>query len=188
MTKQQVEHFAVPESRRAFLAKTAAMAGAAAVMGGAAARREPMPKAGRRAPLGDGEPIRIGVVGPGGMGTEHCRRLADFNRTGQEAVKIVALCDVCDLRAESAAAELKDNWGMSVENIYRKHEELLARDDIHGVLIATTEHWHAKIADKSIAPGTVLPGLIHGGPGRAGGSEDRRAVIQAAVITPARAV
>jgi oxepin-CoA hydrolase/3-oxo-5,6-dehydrosuberyl-CoA semialdehyde dehydrogenase len=30
----------------------------------------------------------------------------------------------------------------------------------------------AKIADKSVPPGTVLPGLLHGGPGRAGGGEE----------------
>ena len=30
----------------------------------------------------------------------------------------------------------------------------------------------AKVADKSVPPGTVLPDLVHGGPGRAGGGEE----------------
>ena len=38
----------------------------------------------------------------------------------------------------------------------------------HGRLVVVD----AKVADKSIAPGTVLPELVHGGPGRAGGGEE----------------
>jgi oxepin-CoA hydrolase/3-oxo-5,6-dehydrosuberyl-CoA semialdehyde dehydrogenase len=30
----------------------------------------------------------------------------------------------------------------------------------------------AKIAGQTMSPGTVLPGLVHGGPGRAGGGEE----------------
>ena len=39
--------------------------------------------------------------------------------------------------------------------------------------------WHgrlnfgsAKVAEHSVGPGTVLPSLVHGGPGRAGGGEE----------------
>lgn len=48
-----------------------------------------------------------------------------------------------------------------------------------GELVRGAAPWHgrlvvvdAKVADKSIPPGTVLPELIHGGPGRAGGGEE----------------
>lgn len=46
-------------------------------------------------------------------------------------------------------------------------------------LVAELAPWHgrivlidSKIADKAIAPGTVLPALLHGGPGRAGGGSE----------------
>lgn len=54
-------------------------------------------------------------------------------------------------------------------------------DDRHALaeVVQGAAAWHgrlvvvdAKVADKSIAPGTVLPDLIHGGPGRAGGGEE----------------
>jgi oxepin-CoA hydrolase/3-oxo-5,6-dehydrosuberyl-CoA semialdehyde dehydrogenase len=38
----------------------------------------------------------------------------------------------------------------------------------HGRLVVVD----AKVADKSVPPGTVLPDLVHGGPGRAGGGEE----------------
>ncbi len=143
-----------PESRRSFLAKTAALAGAATVMGGMSPRHGlPIPRAASRVPLRDGEPIRIGIIGPGGMGTEHGRRLCSFNKEGQESLEIVALCDVCDVRAQDAAKEYEEKWGMKVDRIYRNHEDLLARDDIHAVLVATTEHWHGPISEDAIRAG-----------------------------------
>ncbi len=145
----------VPESRRSFLTKTAALAGAATALGsvGPAYAGRPIPRAARRTPVGDGEPIRIAIVGPGGMGTGHADRLAFFNKEGMESLKIAALCDVCDVRAQDAAKMLDERYGMKVETICRDHKEIMARDDIHAVLVATTEHWHGPLAEDAIKSG-----------------------------------
>jgi predicted dehydrogenase len=184
-------------TRREFLTRTAAAASAAAVLGpvvkGETIRTGPIPAARPRMPIGDGEQIRIGVIGPGGMGTGHINALlrqgtwtvttppappaegADpdappaepteerFNAArnqqggvappeGKENLAVVAVCDVSDKRAENARALCEEHQGIGVDR-YRNHEDLLARDDIHAVLIATPEHWHGKHAEDAILAG-----------------------------------
>ena len=150
------------QSRRQFLTQASAAAGAAAFMGAYASganankftyERKPIAKARSRRRIGKNDPIRIGVVGPGGMGTGHCKAFGQFVHDGKENIEVVALCDVCDLRAQNAADMLKSKYDMHVDKIYRHHEDLMARDDIDAVLIATTEHWHGKIAEDALLSG-----------------------------------
>lgn len=149
-------------SRRQFLGQASAAAGAAAFMGAYASgananeftyKAMPIAKAKPRRRLGKDDPIRIGVVGPGGMGTGHCDAYGRFVRDGKENIEVVALCDVCDPRAQNAANMLKSKYDMNVDKIYRHHEDLMARDDIDAVLVATTEHWHGKIAEDALLSG-----------------------------------
>lgn len=143
-------------SRRNFLTTAAAMAGAGAALGVwqpvRAQDGRAIPKARPRAPLAEGEPLKIGIIGPGGMGTGHVDAITNLNKQGRESVQIVALCDVCDTRYERAQEIIKNRQGAEADT-YRRHEDLLARDDIHGVLVATTEHWHGPISEDAIAAG-----------------------------------
>ena len=149
-------------SRREFLTTTAAAAIGAGALLGAAGRPAkagtpaptlgPIPTAKSRTPVGMDEPLRIGVIGTGGMGTGHCGALISLAEAGREKVDVVALCDVCDPRVESAKKMCEDRQGFEVDT-YRHHEDLLARDDLHGVLIASPEHWHAQHAIDAIASG-----------------------------------
>src|SRR5690349_24711898 len=102
-------------SRRQFLATSALFAGAAAALsagcqslsGGEAIA---VPKAGKRTPVKDGEPIRIGIIGVGGMGGEHCNQLINTNPGGRENVQVVAIPDVARPKLEgwvSRAAEVQ---------------------------------------------------------------------------------
>jgi len=147
---------ATPEapSRRQFLAKTAAAAGAAAVLDACASgpRWGPVPRASARAPLAEGEPILMGVIGTGGMGTGHCRAILDAAQTGHEKVTILALSDVCQSRLEKAKALCEERQGIPVET-YGDYRDLLRRPDLHAVLIASPEHWHAKMAEDAILAG-----------------------------------
>ena len=75
--------------------------------------------------------------------------------------------------AAGAASVVRAGEGGLVCSVYGDERRLL------GELIALLAPWHGrlvvvdgKVADKSIAPGTVLPNLVHGGPGRAGGGEE----------------
>ena len=148
-------------SRREFITHTAAIAGSAVVLGTAAKasakiglpRSARIPNAGKRAPLNDHEPIRIGVIGVGGMGSGHVSGILKASQEKLANVQIVALCDVCEPRWQKALDECKEKQpGVQVDT-YVHHEDLLARDDIHGVLVATTEHWHAGICIDAIAAG-----------------------------------
>lgn len=63
--------------------------------------------------------------------------------------------------------------GGLVSSVYGDDRKALAE------IVEGIAPWHgrlvlvdAKVADKSIAPGTVMPQLVHGGPGRAGGGEE----------------
>jgi len=141
-------------TRRAFLATTAAAAGATALLGArpVKAARAPIPRARARTPLGPDDPIRMGVIGTGGMGTAHCQSIIALAQGGHENVQIVALCDVCKPRLDNARTICQTQQSIDVD-VYRKHEQILARDDLHGVLIAVPEHWHAGVAEAALLAG-----------------------------------
>lgn len=145
-------------SRRRFLGVTAAAGFAAAASGGIPRTvfsyvPQPNPKAKQRPALKDGDTIRMAVVGTGGMGTGHCESFAVLARDGREKVEIVAVCDVNDLHAAAAKAKIEGiQKGITVDST-RDYKTILARPDIHGILIATPEHWHAQIAIDAILAG-----------------------------------
>lgn len=145
-----------PPTRRDFLVQSAAMAGAASLAAGCASgpARGPVPKAAPGAELRAGEPVKIGVIGTGGMGTAHCEAIAKLARTGRFDAKITALADVCQPRLESAKQRLTGEWQKDQPvDTFTDYRQLLARKDLHGVLIASPEHWHAKMAEDAIAAG-----------------------------------
>lgn len=144
-------------SRRDFLATTTAAVGAAAFFGaGAGPQRQERwgkaPASRPRIPLGDGETIRIGVIGPGGMGSAHCRSIMGLAEGGHEKVQIVALSDVCDERLYGNQKSCAERQGIDVA-AHPNYVELLERDDIHGVLIASPEHWHGQMSRDAITCG-----------------------------------
>lgn len=143
-------------SRRAFLQAGAAAAGAAALLSVAgkasARRRDPVVRSAPRVPLKDGDPVRIGVIGTGGMGTGHCHSFMNLSKEGHISTRVVAVADVNDLNAYNAKRALEEGQGGEVDS-YRDYKELLARDDIHAVLIASPEHWHAEMAIDALAAG-----------------------------------
>src|SRR4051812_37987912 len=53
------------------------------------------------------EPLRIAVVGTGGMGTEHCRAFSRFARDAKFDVDLAAVCDINTVRSNNAVAEIK---------------------------------------------------------------------------------
>ena len=156
----QTDHAATAPDpgRREFLATSAALAGAGALLGscssltkgggGQPIARHTTP----RAPLRDGEPLKIGLIGTGGMGAGHLHGFLRHREAETENVQVVALCDVCQPRVESNRAAMAEKQGIEVD-AYRYHEDLLAREDIHGVLIASPEHWHAEHVIDSIMAG-----------------------------------
>lgn len=146
------------KTRRDFLRKTAGTAAALSVLPSIATGEEtledawPVPQASARAPLGQDEPVRMAVIGTGGMGTEHCRAFLKLAAAGAANVRIEALCDVCQPRLAAAKQIVDEAQGGDVAT-YGDHRQLLARRDLHGVLIATPEHWHSRQAEDAIEAG-----------------------------------
>ena len=145
-------------SRRDFIRNAAAAAAAASLAAGKVPAREdvedgtPVPQAAPRAPLRPDEPVRIGVIGTGGMGSGHCDALTKLAASGAAKIRIEALSDVCDSRWYQAKKRVDAAQGSDV-SIHRDYRHLLRIPDLHGVLIATPEHWHSRMAEDAIRAG-----------------------------------
>ncbi len=111
--------------RRTFVA-TGIAAGTALALG-----RSPLAFAG-----GKNDEIRVGVAGIRSRGWSHVMGL---NRL--EGVRVVALCDVDKGVLERRQLELAEK-GIQTD-IYRDFRDMIAREDIDVISIATPNHWHA---------------------------------------------
>ena len=114
--------------RRNFLK---AMAGAPALvaLGAAAVTRGPV----------KGGPVRAALIGTGDMGTGHLRNSCDKN-----FIDLQALCDINPKR-RAAAAELLVNSGWPKPAEYDDWHEMLERENLEAVIIATPLWTHAEI-------------------------------------------
>lgn len=146
-------------SRRSFIAAGAAAASVAMIAANApdqpVAAPPKTPAAKGKAPkrVAADQPIKMGVIGTGGMGTGHCQSILGLAQQGKENVEIVALADVCDPRVAAAKVICEKEQGGRTVETYRDYTKLLERDDIGAVLIASPEHWHAKHAADAIMAG-----------------------------------
>ena len=115
-----------------------------------------------------GDPVRLGIIGFGIRGKQLCRAIgfatndwiqsmneaADANKNDSRLqnfldqenlnIKLTAVCDLFDVRAEEAI----DSFGTDTNTInrYRTYQELLDSGQVDAIIIATPDHWHATIA------------------------------------------
>jgi len=157
-------------SRRNFL-KASALAGVGASFAGVAAAETPVAPSTAVAsltdismtrPRPDGnkpvheltakplEKVRVAVIGLH-RGMSHVS-----NCLGIEFAEIVAVCDIVDSRAKSAADQCEKRSGKrpviysGTENVW---EQMVARDDIDAVYIATPWAWHVPMALRGMEQG-----------------------------------
>ncbi|MEN9507376.1 MAG: scyllo-inositol 2-dehydrogenase [Actinomycetota bacterium] len=88
-----------------------------------------------------GPPVRYGIIGTGMMGGEHLLDLAHI-----ADAQVVALSD-------PVASSLE--WGVACTGhavaTYTDHRDLIARDDLDAVVIASPNHTHASLLDDILA-------------------------------------
>ncbi len=98
--------------------------------------------------VGANDRINIGIIGTGGMGTGHLRA---FVRQSDEKkdLQVVAVSDVYTRRKERARAAAR----LSEKDVHHDYRDLLARADVDAVVIATPDHWHARMAVDALAAG-----------------------------------
>lgn len=121
-------------SRRQFLQSTAAVVAAPYIVPASALGRAQAPPPSDR--------ISLGIIGLNSMGRSNlgnCARYPD--------VEVTAVCDVWDKRVDAALAAYPSARG------YRDYRELLARDDLDGVIIASPPHWHTLMAIHAVEAG-----------------------------------
>ena len=146
-----------PNTRRDFLKKAGATAAAASLASRVTAEEvlavdsRPVPQAQPRVPLGPDGVVRIGMIGTGGMGRAHCEAFTKLASAGAK-VRIEALSDVCDKHWYETKKRVDGAQGSDVV-VHRDYRQLLRMPEIHGVLIATPEHWHGRMAEDAIEAG-----------------------------------
>src|SRR6516225_9746940 len=123
-------------SRRSFLTTSAATVAATSALA--------LPTSAQ--PIGANERINIGLIGTGGRCRHLMGALAKVPNT-----RMIALCDVYEPNLE-----LAQKLAAPAAVTFRDYHQLLARKDIHAVLIASPDHWHvpmtvdAMAADKDV--------------------------------------
>ncbi len=93
--------------------------------------------------LGANDRINVGVIGAGGRGSYVGATFAKVGK-GDNSCQIVAVCDVYQKRVTKNKDFFAKNFS-PVEG-YLDYREIINRKDIDAVIVATPDHWHAKIA------------------------------------------
>lgn len=95
--------------------------------------------------MGANDTIRIGFIG---LGQQTVNLINGFNRI--KGVKIVAGADVYGVKRERFKLRVtefqKQNKQSPEVDTYKDYRKIIDRKDIHAVVIATPDHWHAIMA------------------------------------------
>src|SRR5258708_32586884 len=123
--------------RRDFLKQAAGVGAAVSTAAPAAFAARPSPKMSSRV-IGANDRIQMATVGVGGRGYYVT---SVFHKLGQEnnSCVVVGVCDVYQKRVNRAKEAYKAEGTLD-------WREIIARKDVDGVLVATPDHWHAKVA------------------------------------------
>jgi hypothetical protein len=95
--------------------------------------------------------IGLGLIGAGVRGAQHAWHLRMMRYYANPYGKIRAICDAYLPNAEA----LRVNEAPAA-TVYQNYRDILARDDIPAVFIATPDHWHAQIAIEAMKAGKAV--------------------------------
>ena len=120
------------KNRRRFLKSAVAAAAAPMIV--------PSSVFGRTAPSNR---VNLAAIGLGGRGSGNVWH--DFVTT-QDDVRLVAACDCFASRRTEFAARVDEHYGGTYCQPMADWREVLARDDMDGVIVSTPDHWHVPLA------------------------------------------
>lgn len=95
--------------------------------------------------------VNLALVGAGGRGSG---LLNDAVRLPE--AQFLAVCDCFQERRESTRDKLNTFYKGKMVQAYSDFREVLAREDIDGVIIATPDHWHVPIAIAAARAGKAI--------------------------------
>lgn len=98
--------------------------------------------------VGANDRIRLGMIGMGGMGTVHLQALMKQS-VDEKDMEVVAVSDIYTRRKQRA----QDIAKLTTKDVHHDYRDLLARDDVDAVLIASPDHWHGQMALDALAAG-----------------------------------
>jgi predicted dehydrogenase len=130
--------------RRDFLKRTGALSAGVALTSKAFAA--PRPKMNPSRVLGANDRINIALIGCGGRGSSDGESFTEFAEKNNNACQIVAVCDVYEKRKRAAADRFKAKG-------FLDYREAIALPDVDAVIVATPDHWHARIALDAMGQG-----------------------------------
>ena len=83
--------------------------------------------------------VTVATIGCGGMGMSNTRTLLSKGKQ----VQFVAMCDVDKKNLRNGKGTVDAYYGNKDCKTYTDYRDIVARDDIDAVIIATPDHWHA---------------------------------------------
>lgn len=123
--------------RRDFLKRTGSMGAGVALAAKAFAK--PGNKINPSRVIGANDRINVGLVGCGGRGSSDAHSFHKYGQTNNNACQIIGVCDVYAKRRREQAERYK-------VKSFGDYRELLAMSELDAVIVATPDHWHARVA------------------------------------------
>jgi predicted dehydrogenase len=116
-------NFMNPTNRRQFIQQSAVLAGAVSIAPSLHA-------------AGANDKFILGLIGPGGMGSNHLRAFA-----GYKDVEVAFVCDPDENRRNAAAREVEKSTGKAPQSV-KDMRRVFENQAVDAVVIATPDHWH----------------------------------------------
>lgn len=128
-------------NRRDFVASAAALG-----LAGSAMAKSSSSKSAQGRVIGANDRINVAVIGTGGRGFYVGDKFDKYNEIKANSCQIVGVCDVYQKRVTRGKERFKCDGTLD-------YREILNRSDVDAVIVATPDHWHAKIALEAMDKG-----------------------------------
>lgn len=94
--------------------------------------------------VGANDRINVAIIGVGDRGSYVVRKFAEVGKGDTNPCQIVAVCDVWQRRVSENKAFFEKMYGKCDGTL--DWREVVDRKDVDAVIVATPDHWHAKVA------------------------------------------